>query len=46
MKRTLRRLAADVLTSAPARFFALAIDVGVLLAAYVAARLRGREVGP
>jgi hypothetical protein len=44
MKRTLRRLAADLLTSVPARFVALAIDVLVLLAAYLAARVRGREI--
>ena len=46
MKRTLRRLAADVLTSSTARFVALAIDVLALLAAYLGARLRGREVEP
>jgi hypothetical protein len=44
MKRTFRRLAADLLTGSPARFLALAIDVGALLATYLAARLRGREL--
>jgi hypothetical protein len=39
-------LAADLLTSAPARFLALAIDVVVLLRAYAAARLTGRQVEP
>jgi hypothetical protein len=46
MKRTLRRVAADLLTSSPARVFALALDVAVLGAAYFAARLTGRRVGP
>jgi hypothetical protein len=46
MKRTLRRLAADLLTSAPARFLALTIDVLVMLRAYLAARLAGRRVEP
>jgi hypothetical protein len=46
MKRTLRRLAADVLTSAPARFVALAIDALVLLRAYLTARLTGRQIEP
>jgi hypothetical protein len=44
MKRTFRRLAADLLTSSPARFLALAIDVAALLAAYLAARLTGRQI--
>jgi hypothetical protein len=46
MKRTLRRLAADLLTSTPARFFALTIDVLAMLAAYLADRVTGRRVEP
>jgi hypothetical protein len=46
MKRTLRRLAADLLTSAPARFVALAIDVVALLVRYLGARVTGRQVEP
>jgi hypothetical protein len=46
MKRTLRRLAADLLTSTPARFVALAIDVLVLLRGYLGARLTGRQIEP
>jgi hypothetical protein len=46
MKRTLRRLAADALTSTPARFAALTIDVLVLLRGYLGARLAGRQVEP
>jgi hypothetical protein len=46
MKRTLRRLAADLLTSTPARFLAMTIDVLAVLAAYLGARLTSRRVEP
>jgi hypothetical protein len=42
LKPILRRLAADLLTSSPARFAALAVDVMVLAAAHLATRLSGR----
>jgi hypothetical protein len=44
MKRTLRGFTADLLTSSPARFLALAIDVAALLVAYLGARLPRRRV--
>jgi hypothetical protein len=46
VKRTLRRVATDFLTSPAGRMLALAIDVIVLLAAYGLARVLGRRVEP
>ncbi len=46
VKRTLRRLATDLLTSPAGRMLALAIDVVVMLAGYAVARLLGRRVEP
>jgi hypothetical protein len=44
VKTILRRTAADLLTSSPARVVAMVVDVLVIAAAYFAARLRGRQV--
>jgi hypothetical protein len=44
LKPILRRLAADLLTSSPARFVALGLDVLVLATEQLAARLTGRQV--
>jgi len=46
VKRTLRRTATDLITSPAGRFVALGIDMVVMLAAYLLARLRGRRYEP
>jgi hypothetical protein len=42
VKRTLRRAATDLMTSPTGRFVALGIDVLVMFATYLGARLRRR----
>jgi hypothetical protein len=44
LKRTLRRKAADLLTSPTGRFVALALDVVVMSAAHLSGRARERFV--
>jgi hypothetical protein len=44
LKPILRRLAADLLTSSPARFVALGLDLLALAAQQLAARITGRRV--
>jgi hypothetical protein len=46
VKGTLRRAATDLMTSPTGRFVALGIDVSVMAAAYLVARLRGKRVAP
>jgi hypothetical protein len=44
LKRTLRRIATDLLTSSPARYLALALDLLGYAVSYYAHRLTGRRL--